>query len=218
MESTVQASRLPAHPPPPADLYRRKLPIVPHEQPLIRSYKLASSTGKPYHPLHFGGTGGQRFDIAAGVCYTGTSIECAFIETFGREQRTGDYTNTVFVSMLLARGRAELVPAAPLRLVDLTGNGPARLGADGRLCTCDDYSIPQAWALAFHEHPQQPDGIKYNARHDLSLVAVALFRRAGPALQIRPRGAWYDRGFRAELARILDHYAMGLIDDRIPFK
>jgi len=38
-----------------------------------------------------------------------------------------------------------------------------------------DYRISQRWAHAFQQHPSQPDGIYYRARHDTERFSVALF-------------------------------------------
>ena len=72
----------------------------------------------------------------------------------------------------------------PLRLVDLTGPGLPRLGADARLAD-GDHQVSQAWSAAFHGHPDRPDGILYRARHDPSRFAVAIFERAQRKIVLR---------------------------------
>lgn len=66
-----------------------------------------------------------------------------------------------------------------LILVDLSGAGLARMGADARLSTItnEEYQIPQAWSRAFYEHPDQVDGIYYRSRYDPNGLCVALFDR-----------------------------------------
>ncbi len=82
--------------------------------------------------MHFGRSGDNRFDAPDGefgVLYAGKDERCAFIEVFGHA------TGMRFVeqSELAARGLARIAPRRPLRLVNLTGEGLARLGADARL-------------------------------------------------------------------------------------
>lgn len=60
-----------------------------------------------------------------------------------------------------------------LRLVDLTGPGLARLGADARLFA-GDHGQARQWSRAFYSHPDRVDGIYYPVRHDPSRVAAAV--------------------------------------------
>jgi hypothetical protein len=195
------------HPPPPADLSQRALPLVALPGPWVRSYRLT------HDPLYFGRAGTERFDApdgSFGVCYAGMDNACAFIETFGHA--TGH--RVVTASELAARGRARLSASRPLRLVDLTGAGLARLGADNVLAAGLDYQLSQTWAAALWGHPTQSDGLLYRARYDPSLQSVALFDRAAPVLTAEPRGGWFDRDYWPTLAHLLDRYDLGLIDDR----
>lgn len=120
--------------------------------------------------------------------YLGTDPFCAFIETFGQSMaRNGRGISVVAESDL---GRyclcmIDLSPGRqPLRLVDLTGAGLSRLGADARLNTMtEDRGLPQRWALVLHRHPQRPDGLCYRVRHDPAWIGVALFDRARDALR-----------------------------------
>jgi hypothetical protein len=95
-----------------------------------------------------------------------------------------------------------------MRLVDLTGRGLARLGADERLCS-GGYDVAQRWARAIYLHPSQPDSIYYRARHDPSQCSVALFDRAEPDVQIQPDGTLLTDGVL--LAQLLRRYHIGLI-------
>lgn len=157
----------------------------------MRSYRLVNT------PLHFGRAGTERFDAPDGrfgVCYAGEDDASTFIETFGHV--TG--RRVVTASELVARGRARLTTSRPLRLVDLTGPGLARLDADNALAAGCDYALSQSWSAALWAHPGQPDGLPYLTRHDPALRSVALF----------------DRETWPALARLLDRYDFGLIDDR----
>ncbi len=197
------------HPEPPSDLHLRTLPLVDAAGPWVRAYALRNA------PLYFGTNGSERFDDALcefGVCYVGADDACAFIETvpvsaplFAGGRRI------VPAGFLEQRGVADvtLVGAAPLRLVDLTGQGLADLGADADLCSCRDYAVCQRWSRALHEHPRAPDGLLYRARHDPSLLSVTLFGdRVDGRIAMVGRGAWSDRANVTRLAPILRRYQL----------
>lgn len=98
----------------------------------------------------------------------------------------------------------------PLRLVDLTGPGLSQIGADSRLAA-GSYDLSQRWALAFYEHPDQPDGILYRSRHDPSRLCAAIFDRATDALTATSLGSLADAHNVALLADLLDAYEYSLI-------
>jgi hypothetical protein len=159
--------------------------------------------------LYFGSSGNNRFDAPNqeyGVLYVSRDVFGAFIETFGHA--TG--SNVVTMAELLRRGLARIEAGRPLRLVDLTGPGLARLSADGRLST-GDLDIAQRWSLALYNHPDQPDGICYRARHDPSRLAAALFERPDTAFQTVPLGSLAAPRNRRRLRRLLDTYQFGLL-------
>jgi len=192
------------HPDPPADLSARALPMRSTKRSWYRIHRLA------YAPLFFGRSGDSRFDAPAGefgVLYAAKDAHGAFIETFGHA--TG--VRVVDRQELSARGLARIVPRRPLRLVDLTSSGLARLGADARLTSGESYEPPHRWSLAIHEHPRAPDGLLYTARHDPSRVCVALFHRAETALTVVSSGSLGDPSNDVLVARILDTYDFGLV-------
>ncbi|MSP61912.1 MAG: RES domain-containing protein [Myxococcales bacterium] len=191
------------HPSPPADLATRQLPIRSFRSPWFRSHRIERGA------LHFGRSGGERFDAPRrqfGVLYLGRDAHSAFIETFGRHGSRQQVT----LSQLQERALAQIESAGLLRLVDLTGRGLARIGADARLAT-GNYKISQAWALALHDHPASPDGIYYRSRHDPGRRCAAIFDRASASLTARTLGSLADRANGPTLADLLDTYAFGLI-------
>jgi hypothetical protein len=162
-----------------------------------------------HHSLHFGHSGDSRFDAPAGeysVLYAGSDVHCAFIETFG--QSTG--ANLVTVAALATRSISRIESVRPLRLVDLTGSGLARIGADERLCS-GDHRLAQRWALALWRHPATPDGLLYRARHDPSRTAVAVFDRAQMAVSAVAVGSILDQNLAGALGDILDTYSFGMV-------
>jgi hypothetical protein len=142
-----------------------------------------------------------------GVLYLSTSLEGAFVESFG--WATG--SNLVSVEALVRRELLE-VELSPLVLVDLTGPGLTRMGADDRLCKGDDYGLAQRWALAIHNHPSAPDGILYGARHDPACTSIALFERAATHVVGIQRSVTQFLE-PAILPQLLDRYGFGLIGD-----
>jgi len=74
-----------------------------------------------------------------------------------------------------------------LVLVDLTGSGLVKLGADAKL-TAGNYAKARRWARAIHEHPQQADGIRYRSRHDPNRLCCGFFDRVQPWLREQNQG------------------------------
>lgn len=192
------------HPDPPTDLATRPLPITIYGRPWFRIHRLAQG------PLFFGRAGDNRFDAPGGefgVLYVGKDERCAFIETFGHA--TG--VQLVVQSELAVRGLALITPKRPLRLVNLAGDGLARLGADARLTAGESYDVAHRWALAIHDHPKKPDGIVYTARHDPSRLCAAIFDRAGVELAFASLGSLADPAHATLIATMLDTYGFGLV-------
>ena len=191
------------HPDPPEDLDQRSLPLFEAHGPWIRSYSLQ------YEPIFFGTSGRGRFDAPNGhygTLYFANDARGAFAETFLRVLGL----RSVRAAELNVRGLARITASRPLQLVDLTGPGLNRIGADNRLST-GDYQTSQRWALALHEHPERPDGLLYRSRHNPERFCVAIFDRAAHVLTAETLGSLADPANAALLADILDAYNLGLI-------
>ena len=166
--------------------------------------------------LHFGRTHTYRFDDPKGkfgVLYAGTDEYCAFIETFGQvlgPPLPAAGLRYVTDGDLERRDLARIRTSSKLRLVDLTGAGLARVGADARLCS-GDYRVAQKWSRAIHEHPSRPDGLVYPARRDPSRAAVAIFDRARPRLVSTALGTLMTPRNRPIRDGILSTYGLGLL-------
>lgn len=194
---------MPRHPEPPPDFASVKLPLVRRDGPWVRIHQASRK------PLFFGKSGDNRFDAPAGefgVLYVGADPCCAFIETFGHA--TG--VRVVTQGELRARALSTVESERALALVDLTGKGLARIGADASLAVGDDYALAHRWAKAIHDHPRQPDGILYRARHDPSRFAAAIFNRARSVLNASTSWNLLDAAHGRTLAEILDRYRFGL--------
>ncbi len=191
------------HPEPVPGLACAVLPLIY----LTQTWQRIHQTRHPV--LLFGKSGKNRFDAPSqeyGVIYMASDPQGAFIETFGSE--TG--VHLVSIAELDLRSLSQLTTNRPLKLVDLTSSGLARLGADGRLCT-GEHPLAQRWAYAFWQHPSHIDGIYYRARHDLSQPCAAIFERAQTCLQTCQTQGLGERRFSQKLAAILEVYQFGLI-------
>jgi hypothetical protein len=189
-------------PPPPPDFQKQDLPLLAYRATLFRIHR------SDRDPAFWGKTGDNRFDAPAGefgVLYAASDQYGAFIETCG-----GLLNRTVTSSFLGARGWARVMPARDLKLVDLSGSGLARIGADERLCS-GEHDVAQQRALALWQHPATVDGIHYRARHDPSRASVAIFDRAASAVTIAGDGGLLADANKTLLAAILDTYQFSLL-------
>ena len=143
------------------------------------------------------------------MLYIAVDAHGAFIETFG--QQLG--RTSVDLDELNARRLAEITTSRTLHLVDLTGAGLPRIYADARLTsqTSGGYDLLQRWALAFYEHPDEPNGLLYRSRHDPSRLCAAIFDRAANALTATSLGSLADPSNSSLLADLLDTYDYALI-------
>jgi hypothetical protein len=180
----------------------QELPVFRLRKPLFRVHDT------DHEPAFWGKTGNNRFDAPAaefGVLYAATDQHGAFIETcFEANARTAT------AASLTRRGWARVEPRCDLRLIDLSGAGLTRIGADERLC-CGEHAIAQQWSLAFWEHPANADGLYYRARRDPSRISVALFDRAASSVEVVRDGNLLDDRHQALLADILETYHFDLL-------
>ena len=186
------------HPDPPLDIHHRRLSLTETAGPWIRSH------ARGFGPIFFGRSDRTRFDAPAGqfgVLYVAADVHGAFIETFGRNLGL----RLLGMHDFATRELSTITQLRPIRLVDLTSAGLSMIGADSRLAS-GSYDLSQRWALAFHDHPDQPDGILYRSRHDPSRLCAAIFDRAADALTATSLGSLADARNAALLADLLDAY------------
>ena len=193
------------HPPPPSNPKTLKLAplIAKRVEPLYRIHRVRQA------PLFYGKTGNNRFDAPArefGVLYASFTPEGAFIETFGHA--TG--VRLIEERELAMRALAKLHANKPLRLVDLTGKGLARVGADARLFA-GEHGVAQLWSRTLHDHPEKADGILYLARHDPRQPCAAIFDRARPVISATTQGSLIDASMVSLVQSLLDEYDFGLV-------
>lgn len=161
------------------------LALVDMEPPFYRCYRVRRD------PIHFNHGAIGRFNAPAGeygVLSLAVDAYCSFIETFGQSMGRNARGISVDTERDLARSCLCSITVqpnrSPLRLVDLSGEGLRRIGADGRLNTMtNDRAVPRRWALTLHRYPDKRDGLLYRVRHDPSRTGIALFDRVGRILQ-----------------------------------
>jgi len=192
------------HPEPPPDLHARSLPLRSIRTAWFRIHDLS------YDPIFFGRTGNHRFDAPHprkyGVLYLGADVDCAFIETLGHE--TGK--NVIAEAELMSRGLARVRVRGGLRLVDLTAQGLAQIGADNHLGT-GPIAVSQRWSRALYRHPEQPDGICFRSRHNPELLCAAIFDRVSPRVTATLLGCLRAPTNMRLIARCLTKYGFALI-------
>jgi hypothetical protein len=161
-----------------------------------------------HEPLHFGRTGSSRFDDPLGrygVLYAAETLDGAFVETFGRTPGI----NVVAERQLAQRSITAIVSVGPLRIVDLTGAGLARIGATGGV-TAGPHAIAQQWSRELWAHRNRPDDILFRARHDPECISIAIFSRAARLIRAEPLGGLLDPIHRAALGATLRRYDFSL--------
>lgn len=143
-----------------------------------------------------------------GVLYLGSSLKVCFLEAILRDQRDGIVGPLPLGRTVLAdRAVAAIVPTRDLRLLDLRGDAPVRMGIPSDVAGGSNQTLARAWSVAFHEHPQAIDGIIYpsrlNGEHNLAIYdrAVPALRCTGTVPLLGARGlVGVLRGFHVALA------------------
>jgi RES domain len=123
-------------------------------------------------PLGFGKTKSRFSDprrrVEAnrfGVLYLGQTLTVCFLEAVLRDRRDGLAESLLLEeSELEIRRYAEIEVKTPLHLVELRDNASVAMGVPSDTHRGSRHALGQAWSVAFHEHPQMPDGIIYPSR------------------------------------------------------
>jgi hypothetical protein len=149
--------------------------VVPAGTGLARIHRKAND------PIFFGPGDGApptyRFDSLTGkfgVLYAGVALPGALVETLLRNPRR----KMVAYRDVELRASSVLRCARGLRLVQLHGAGLQQIGCDNSIST-GPYDPCGVWADALWDHPEQPDGIAYQSRHDPREICLAIFERPG---------------------------------------
>jgi hypothetical protein len=146
---------------------------------------------------------------AFGVIYLGSSAKVAFVETILRDRADGRGADCVLeLAELERRSLAALRIKTDLDLVDLTGDQPLRMGVPSDVAGASDQSLARAWATAFHDHKDLPDGVYYPSRLNEERC-IAVYDRAIGKLKTTAAPRLMD--CRAELAAILNDLEISIV-------
>lgn len=146
---------------------------------------------------------------AFGLVYLGSSAKVAFVETILRDRADGRGADCVVeLAEIEARSLARIEIIEDLRLVDLTGDGPLRMGVPSDVAGASNQSLAQAWSVAFQAHKDQPDGVYYPSRLNEERC-IACYDRALGKLQATAMPRLMD--CRAELAAILNDLEISVV-------
>jgi hypothetical protein len=171
--------------------------VGPRPTPAFASVKLETATvapgrrfGRLYfdrypNPLGFGKTPSRFSDPRRriprnrfGVLYLGESLKVCFLEALLRDQRNGTIGDFPLAEReLYVRQYAEIAVARELTLVDLCDDAAIRMGVPSDVARASQQSLARSWSLAFHEHPERPDGIIYPSRLNAE-TNLAIYGRA----------------------------------------
>jgi hypothetical protein len=145
---------------------------------------------------------------AFGVVYLGSTAKVAFVETLLRDVADGRGDDCVLqLAEIEARSLASVQVMDALRLVDLAGDGPMRMGVPSDVIGARDQALAQQWSTAFHAHRDQPDGVFYPSRLNEE-HCIALYDRALPKVTAIATPRLMDCA--VELAEILDNLEIAL--------
>ncbi|MER9648698.1 RES family NAD+ phosphorylase [Mesorhizobium sp. M0199] len=113
-----------------------------------------------------------------GVLYLGDSIKVCFLEAVLRDQRDGVVGDLpIEEKEIYARSYADIEAITPLKMVDLRGDRAIIMGVPTDVAKAASQTLARAWSVAFHDHPEEPDGIIYPSRLN-GHTNLAVFDRA----------------------------------------
>lgn len=145
---------------------------------------------------------------AFGVIYLGSTLKVSFHEVLIRDQgdgRLGPFT--MKARTLKEMNCAQIEIAEDLTLIDLTGDGPFRMGVPTDVVGARDQKLAREWSAAFHAHERSVDGIYYPSRLNEERN-VALYDRALHKLRVSQKGPLIE--LRDPLAAILNDLEINL--------
>jgi hypothetical protein len=142
---------------------------------LVTATVLAGSTWRRMYETRFSnplgyGPGLSRFSDptgkAFGLLYLASSAKVAFVETILRDRADGRSGDCIIAeSEIRKRSMATISPIAPLTLVDLTGDGPIKMGVRSDVVGARNQTTARYWSVAFHNHATLLCGVLHHPRH-----------------------------------------------------
>ena len=169
---------------PPSGFSKRSL--VLHEPPAGQTWlrvfhrRFADPLGFGKSPSRFSDPRPLAAEGRYGVVYLGATLKVCVLEAIIRDRgdaRPGD--------LVISRHElenavcAEIIFGGGLKLVDLRGDGPVRMGVPTDAVRAQDQTAGQIWADTLRGHRSTPDGLIYPSRFN-GEDNVALFDHALP--------------------------------------
>lgn len=186
----------------------------------IKTVPAAAEFGRIYRktfpdPLGFGQNPSRFSDprrrVAAnrfGVLYLGSSLKVCFLETVLRDERDGIVGQVeIAESELDDRRYAEIRVRDQLQLLDLTGDGPVRMGIPSDVARGRGQVLARKWSVAFHDHPRSLDGLLYPSRLN-GETNLAIYGRAVGKLELARE---CDLKHAAGLPDVLNDFLIALL-------
>jgi hypothetical protein len=160
------------------------------------------------NPSRFSDPRRRVADSRFGVLYLGTSLKVCFLETIIRDDRDGIVGQVeIAESELDDRRYADIQSREPLQLLDLTGDGPVRMGIPSDVARSRGQTLARKWSVAFYEHTSHVDGILYPSRLN-GENNLAIYDRAVTKLQVISER---DLKHAAGLPDVLNDFLIALI-------
>jgi len=200
------------------------MPIIPLPPDGFETAKLAirqETAGSVWYRIYHGqfpnplgfGYGHSRFSDptgkAFGLVYMGSSLKVSFHEVIIRDRGDGRIGPLALGEAELADYRcAKIEILDDLKLVDLTGDGPFKMGVPSDVIGARDQTLAREWSAAFFAHKDQVDGIYYPSRLNEERN-IALYHRAIPKLIARRTPLLLEMG--ATLDATLDDLDLAII-------
>lgn len=160
------------------------------------------------NPSRFSDPRRRVTDRRFGVLYLGLSLKVCFLETILRDERDGIVGQVeIAESELDDRCYAEIRVRDELQLLDLTGDGPVRMGIPSDVARSRRQALARKWSVAFHEHPQKLDGIVYPSRLNGENNLAIYSRAVGKLGLLREQ----DLRHAPKLAEVLEDFFVALL-------
>jgi hypothetical protein len=160
------------------------------------------------HPSRFSDPRRRAADNRFGVLYLGSSLKVCFLETILRDERDGVVGQVeIAESELDDRRYAEIRVRNRLQLLDLTGDGPVRMGIPSDVARSRGQALARKWSIAFHDHPRGLDGLLYPSRLN-GENNLAIYGRAVGRLELARE---YDLQHAAGLPDVLNDFLVALL-------
>ncbi|KJB91306.1 hypothetical protein N826_31235 [Skermanella aerolata KACC 11604] len=142
------------------------------------------------------------------MLYLGSSLKVCFVETILRDARDGVVGDVEIEEVEIDdRLYSQVQTATPLRLVNLRGDGPLRMGIPSDVVRGRTQWLARKWSLAIYSHPAAVDGIIYPSRLN-GEVNIAVYDRAVSKLMSSSTG---DLRRASGIDQVLEDFLVALI-------